>query len=65
MDDLETIKRLLGSLAEKYADTELRQLYHEMREMAELLLDIHFIKKAPKRLARGRNGVFDTPIARP
>jgi hypothetical protein len=65
VDDLETIKQFLGPLAEKYADSELRQLHYEMREMAELLLDIYFKKKSHKRIARAQNDDFDTPAARP
>jgi hypothetical protein len=48
VDDLETFKQFLGPLAEKYAENELRQLHYEMREMAELLLDIYFKKKGGK-----------------
>ena len=65
MDDLETFKQFLGPLAEKYAETEIRQLHYEMRAMAELLLDIYFKKKSHIGMAGVQNDDFDTPVGRP
>ena len=41
MDDIERLKRALGSAAERYNDTQLRQLSRELDLAAEFVLDLY------------------------
>lgn len=44
--ELEEFRRLLGTdIATRYTDGQLRQLRHEMYQMAELLLDLYLIRR--------------------
>lgn len=38
-------QRFIGTLASKYSEAELLQIYHELKVLAELLLDIYTWKK--------------------
>ncbi len=44
-DEFESFKALLGPLAIEYTEPQLRQLYAEMRALAEILLDFYLYKK--------------------
>jgi uncharacterized protein with von Willebrand factor type A (vWA) domain len=52
MDDMEKFKKLLGPLAKEYNEAQLLQLRREMREMADLLLDIYLWRKRGKATNR-------------
>ncbi len=45
MDEIEKFKKSLGPVAKGYNEVQLRQLHREMRQMAQLLLDIYLYNK--------------------
>jgi hypothetical protein len=45
MEEIEQLRKSLGSLVDGYTDHQVWQLDHELRAMAELLLDIYLDKK--------------------
>ena len=55
MEEMEKFKKLLGPLAKKYNEAQLLRLRREMREAADLLLDIHLWKKRHE----SKDGHFD------
>jgi hypothetical protein len=44
-EEIVEFKNFLGPIAKQYNDAQLRQLRREMRQMAELLLDIYLYRK--------------------
>ena len=44
VEDFKTFKKSLGPVADKYTETELRQLQQDLRAMAELLFDMYLSK---------------------
>jgi hypothetical protein len=51
-DDIEAFKKFTGPIASEYTESQLRLLAREMRDMAELTLDIYFEGKKSKRKNR-------------
>lgn len=48
-DELQGLRRLLGSAAADYTDPQLRQLQRDIDVMAELLLDLYLAKNRGHR----------------
>jgi hypothetical protein len=63
MDEIEELKRVLGSHAKDYDDAQLRMLSRELDFAAEFLLDLYLLRKA--QALKEKRPRFDTQSKSP